>query len=209
MSLNELRSQVGLYARACQLNAYQWMVSFEPTAADLAAMIPQMVTAHCQSAAILAADWYNQLDADSRYHASPDDQIADERLQATAGWVFRGPQAPENRMRAAAHALVFDAARNTVWSNAQSERVAVARVEEANACGDCAVRATSLVVGRDDVREDLPRDFHHSCEGLLVPVRTGAYEPPQYARKWGEKAIAARIAGNASLEEIAKWVADH
>lgn len=209
MNVDELRPLVRQLAQVCQEHAYTWMLTYNPTPEDLLNDIPEMVSVYTQSAALLASDWYNSLDADSRYYASPQEDIADERLIATASWVHAGPQRPESRMRTAAYAMVFDAARNTIWNNAAAEGVAVARHEGARACGDCAVRATTDIIGSKDISETVPHDFHHSCTGMFVPVRSGAYEPPSYTRDWGEKVAAARLAGNSSPEEIAKWMAAH
>lgn len=209
MNVDELLPLVGQMARVAEEQAYAFMVAYEPTAEDLLTAIPDMVRVYCETAALLAADWYNSLDADSRYFATAMADISDDRLAATASWVYAGPQRPENRMRTAAHAMVFDAARNTIWGNASAEGVAVARHEGAGACEDCAVRATTVVIGSKDVSDTVPHDFHHSCTGMFVPVRSGAYEPPSYTREWGEKVAAARLAGNSTPEEIAKWLSAH
>lgn len=209
MNVDQLRPMVRRLAEVCQEHAYTWMLTYDPTAEDLLNDIPEMVSVYTQSAALLAADWYNSLDADSSYYASPQELIAEERLIATASWVHAGPQRPENRIRTAAYAMVFDAARDTIWNNAAAEGVAVVRHEGAGACGDCAVRATTAITGTKDISESVARDFHHSCDGMFIPVRSGAYEPPSYTRNWGEKVAAARLAGNSSPEEIAKWLSAH
>jgi hypothetical protein len=156
------------------------MATEQPAAEDLLLDLPELVAPYVQGAAILAADWYNNQDADSSYYADPDHGIADERLAATVGWIYAGPQRPESRIRVAAHTMVFDAARNTVWRNAEAEGVNVARQEMAESCQDCLARASVNPREKTGRSDDVARDFHPSCEGLFVPIRTGVYTPPDY-----------------------------
>lgn len=206
MTISALRPHISELAQTCQEHVYAWMVTEEPGIDEIKVALPEIVAVYTQSAALLAADWYNNEDADSSYHATPIDGIADERLENTALWVHAGPQTPENRMRVAAHSLVFDAARNTIYFNAQEEGVAVVRYEYADSCDKCVARATTAPRARNSRSDDIATDFHHSCEGMYIPVRSGVWEPPHYAREWGRAVEAAREAGNTSADDIANWM---
>jgi hypothetical protein len=196
-------------ARIAEEHALGYMLERERDSDDLILDIPDMMAPYIQGAAILAADWYEDEDPESGFQAAVADEIALERLIATARWVFRGPQLPENRMRTAAHSLVFDAARNTVWANAEDEGVAVIRHELAGACDDCAVRATVDIRGRLSRSDDVSREFHHACTGLFGVVRREPYVPPDHALEWGRKIAGARASGVANPEDIAKFIAAH
>jgi hypothetical protein len=193
-------------AHAAQIHAHNWMVQFNPSASELVTDLPEMLGVYVQSAALLAADWYNSQDEESSYFAFPIDGIEDVRLENLAGWVHRGPQRPENRIRSAAQSIVFDAARNTILLNAQTEGVAIARHEEAAACNDCLVRATLTSKSRNSRSDDIGSDFHPGCEGMWVPVRRGIYDPPSYTAGWRERIDAARQAGNTAPDDIASWL---
>ena len=209
MTISSLRPLISELAQTCQEHTYAWMVTEQPGVDEIKLSLPEIVAVYTQTAALLAADWYNNEDADSSYHAVPIDGIADERLDNTAHWVHAGPQTPENRMRVAAHSLVFDAARNTVYGNAQEEGVAVVRYEYADSCDECVARATTSPRARRSRSDDIATDFHHSCEGMYIPVRTGVWEPPHYAREWGSLVKSAREAGFESPDDIASWLKSH
>jgi hypothetical protein len=66
-----------------------------------------------------------------------------------------------------------------------------------------------VVIAKNDLLQNTMTDFHHSCTGMYVPVRSGVYEPPEYARSWGEKIAQARLAGNVNADDIAKWLEDN
>src|SRR5829696_3784866 len=99
MSVEQLRPMIRQLARTAEEHAFSWMLTQEPSIADLKLDIPEMVNVYVQSAALLAADWYNEQNPESSYFAAPVDGIADERLDNLATWVHDGPQRPENRMR--------------------------------------------------------------------------------------------------------------
>lgn len=209
MTVNQLLPLIEQLARNCQSQAYGWMTRFSPTQESLVADLSDIVDVYCASAAILAADWYNDQDSDSPYFARSSWVFDEDQRTAVAAWVFRGPQLPENQMRLMARSLVYVAARKTIWANAEIEGVAVARHEGADACAACQVRSTNSVIERNSSSEDILRDFHHSCTGMYVPIRTGVYEPPEYARSWAERINQARLAGKVNADDIAKWLEDN
>lgn len=209
MSVDQLRPMVRQLAHTAEIHAYNWMVEEEPTISELLDGLPEAMAVYTQSAALLAADWYNSQDEESAYFAFPMEEIAPERLENTARWIFDGPQRPENRLRTAAFTMVFDAARNTVYYNAQTEGVSVVRHEQFNACNDCVARATTSPRARNSGSDDIATDFHHSCSGMFVPVRRGIYDPPSHAKEWQQRIKVARQAGNTTPEEIALWLNAH
>lgn len=196
-------------ALTAQHHAHAWMLTNEPTVEELLTDIPEMLRAYAQSAAIMAADWYNGLAGISSYFAKPDDDMPEEKIVNIAAWVHEGPQRPENRMAAAAHRLVFDAARRTVQVNALAEGVALARDEMADSCTDCQARATVDPKEKTGRSDDVDQFFHPSCEGMLVPVREGVYTPPGHTAQWRDRIAAARRAGNTTADSIAKFLAEN
>lgn len=209
MSIGDLLPLVDRLAVVAQQSAYTWMVAFAPTKFSLAEDINEITNVYCESAALLAADWYNGQDSDGYFNASPVWSLNEPQRYGIANWVFNGPQSPENQMRVMAHSLVYGAARLTIRRNAELENVSVVRYENSDSCGDCQLKATNVVIGKNDLLQNTMTDFHHSCTGMYVPVRSGVYEPPEYARSWGEKIAQARLAGNVNADDIAKWLEDN
>jgi hypothetical protein len=210
VSIDTLRGPVRTLAQRSQDRIYNWMLSRAPvTVEDLQQNLFVLAGVYAQSAALIAADWYEEQDPDSRYAAFLDDDLPDEKLANMALWVFRGPQEPENRGRVAAHKLVFDAARRTIFANAATEGVAIARHESARCCNGCLVRATLTARDRNSSSEDVAQDFHPSCEGMFVPVRSGLYAPPEHTKEWRNRVLLARRAGNTALDDLAYWLDNH
>lgn len=165
--------------------------------------------AFTDEAALLAAEFYNDLNPSARYSAKVDDDMADEKIVNVAKWVFDGPQSPESRIVAAANRLVFDAPRRTILMNARSEGVAVARHEEQGCCSKCIARATTMPREHRHRSEDIDQFFHPKCEGMFVPVRKGVWQPPQYQREWHDRVESARLAGLSNPDDIANWLDGH
>jgi hypothetical protein len=204
VSAEGLRTLVGQLAEEARFTAEMWMMDREPTADDLVDDIPAIVRVYADSAALLAADFYMALDADSPFAAEPADVLSEQRIQDTIDWVLKdgAHQAPEHRLKAAMHALVFDAARDTVTANALREKVLVAREEEDGACGECMQKASLIPAPTESV--DWSR--HQGCEFLFVPARKGQWNPPEHLDDWTLRIAEARLAGNSSAEAIAKWL---
>lgn len=164
---------------------------------------------YASSAALLTADWYEKQNEESAFSAGMDDDLAPEKLSAITDWVFAGPQLPWSRAKVAAHRLVFDAARRTVFVNVAEEGVAMARHESAKSCHGCIASATVDPITPDNATADVEQFFHPTCEGLFVPVRKEVYEPPGYTQEWRLRREEARNAGNISTEDVAKWLSAH
>lgn len=201
MNPNDIRELVGRLSEQAADTIYAWVYTYMPSPDQLNGVLDAVLGPYFEEAALLAADWYNDA-GPVGFHGKPLPGIPAQRLAATAEWVYAGPQKPEVRAAAAAGAMVFDAARNTVRENARIEGVKVARDERADACGDCALAATSS--GRGTAADAVDSVFHHNCDGLLVPVRRGVYEPPEWVTGWGNVIDAARRAGITDRAEIAK-----
>lgn len=184
MSIDQLRPLVRRLATRASERAYNWMLNGARTSADLLDAMPILASPYAQSVAILSSDWYQGQDEDSRFSAQMYDDLDPRKLANIADWVFSGPQLPESRARVAAHRLVFDAARRTVFVNAAEEGVAIARHESATECTRCRQAATTSVRHRGLGSGDVDQDFHPMCEGLFVPVRKDVWTPPDYALKW-------------------------
>ena len=188
-------------AQAAEAVAVDWVLTQDVTAEDLAIDLAGLVSPYASTAALLAADWYDNLE-DSGYSAVLDDDMAQEKLDNAALWIMSGTQLPESRMRVAANKMVFDAARRTVFVNAHIEGVALAREEEAGCCNDCVARATTVAKARNSTAV-VEQDFHPGCMSLYFPVRGDLYTPPDYAREWHSRIKSAKLAGAGSAEEIA------
>ena len=184
MSIDKLRPYVRRLAERAEQRAFNWMVSKNPTRDDYRDAIVLFSGVYAETAGLLAADWYNKLNPDVKFTATLDRDMPDIKLDYISDWVFAGPQLPENRGRLAAHRLVFDAARRTVFAAAAEEGVTIGRHEGATSCSKCIVKATLDVREQHASSEDVDQDFHPKCEGLFVPARTGDYEPPAHTAKW-------------------------
>lgn len=161
------------------------------------------------SAALMAANFYEDASPTSKYRATPAEAGNPARYAELSKHIFEGPQSPSNKLAASMHSMVFDAARDTVSSNAKAEGVPIVREEEAGACGDCRQRATLVAKDRNSSSDGVSWERHTRCEFLFVPVRRGLYSPPEYARQWREQIHAARLAGNENPEDIAKYLEGH
>lgn len=202
-----------MIAQGAEWHGYNYVLDNEPDLEDLTAALADFMGVYCQTAALLAADWYNSRDTDSRFFASPISVVPPKRATDTAVWAFRvlnpSPMGLAKRVAAATYSMTFDAARDTVSGNAATEGVAYVRVEEPGACDDCAQRATNRPKARNSSSEDVAWDRHQRCEFLFEPVRKGIWVPPDHAREWAERIKEARLAGNSNEQDIANWLGSH
>lgn len=190
MSVERLREELRTIADGAQWHASNYVLDVEPDQETLADAIADFMSVYCQTGALLAADWYNELDRESKYFARPVWVVPPERATDTAAWVFKRPQtqsaeALAPRAASAAYSMVFDAARDTVTENARNEGVAYARVEERGACDDCKRMATATPRTSKSRTDDVRWERHQRCEFLFEPVRSGIWTPPSYTAEWG------------------------
>lgn len=198
MTVAALRSDLRMIADGAQWHATNYVLDNEPDMDTLRDSIADFMGVYCQTAALLAADWYNDQDRQSRFSASPVSVVPPERALDTAAWVFRGAQTPTpetvaKRMASAAYTMTFDAARDTVSANAKSEDVAYVRVEEPDACDDCMGRATLVPRARNSSSEDVSWERHQRCEFLFEPVRTGIWVPPDHHLAWRDSNLRSHL----------------
>lgn len=187
--MDALRDELREVAQDAQWYASTFMYDSEPDQETFTDAVADFMAVYCQMGALFAADWYNSLDRESRYFATPVMVVPPKRAEDTAAWVFK----PENldidtlakRAASATYSMVFDAARDTVTANATSEGVAYARVEERSACDDCKRLATASPRARNSRSDDVSWERHQRCEFLFEPVRRGIWTPPEYAAQWG------------------------
>jgi hypothetical protein len=185
VSVDQLRPFVRRLAERASARTLNYMATKARTAEEMQDAFATLVEPYAHSAALLTSEWYeDQGEEDSRFQALVDDDLAEKKLNDICAWVFAGPQLPENRARQAAHRLVFDAARRTVFVSADSEGVAIARHESSTECKDCQKAATRANRHRDAGSEGVDQFFHPFCEGLFVPVRGEMYTPPGYMDDW-------------------------
>lgn len=194
MSVTSLRNELRLIAEGAEWHARNFVLDLQPDKETLTDAIADFMAVYCQTAAVLSADWYNNVDRKSRFFAHPVSVVPVQRAEDTAAWVFKRGEVVatiERRMAAAAYSMVFDAARDTVAANASDEGVAMARVEEQSACDDCRRLATLVPRVRDSSSDGLSWERHQRCEFLWEPVRSGIWVPPDYAQKWSVLASSA------------------
>lgn len=184
MSVDDLRSHVGRLAEIGQAHTLTWFEDNDPSPDQIVEQLPEILDIYTEEAALLALDFYVEADPTSRFRASTSGLMPKERFEDLATWVFDGPQSPANRIAAAVHSAVFDAARDTVSGLAKDEGVAYVRDEEAGACDECMERATRVAKSRDSSVDDVVWERHTRCEFLFVPVRRGLYEPPARVKEW-------------------------
>lgn len=188
MSVEGLRGELRTIAQGAEWHGFNHMLDLEPDQESLADAIADFMAVYCQTGAILAADWYNNLDRESRYFARPVHVVPPERATDTAAWVFKRADADTEtlakRLASATYSMVFDAARDTVSANATQEDVAYVRVEEQGACNDCMSKATLVPRARNSRSNDISWERHQRCEFLFEPVRRGIWAPPAYTKDW-------------------------
>lgn len=191
-----------MIADGAQWHGTNFVLDNEPGMDELRDSLGDFMAVYCQMAALLTADWYNSLDRESRFVALPVSVVPPKRAADTAAWVFKGGgqtlniETIANRTAAATYSMVFDAARDTVSTNATNEGVAYARVEEPGACDDCMSKATLLPKASDSSSDDVVWDRHQRCEFLFEPVRKGIWTPPENAVAWREQLQRSQLAGN-------------
>lgn len=115
---------------------------------DFAAFIkrafPEVVTPFAATAADLAATWYDESSSPTNYIAKPGALPDLDKLESSAGWALGADgRDAVARMQGTAQRAIYDSARDTIVSNAQSESGSTwARYASANACAFCALMAT-------------------------------------------------------------------
>lgn len=169
---------------------------------------PALVDPYHQTAAQLAATWFEDSLPASTYVAATADPINLERLAKSADWAL-GATGDAGRLRLSGtlQRAVFDGARDTTLLNVQATDSKWARYASATACAFCRLLATRKGAYRS--RNTAATKVHDDCHCLPVEVRTGSYKPPDYVGEWERQYVEARRAagsGNAKavLSEMRK-----
>lgn len=154
--------------------------------AELVEVMPAVILPLLDQAAILTADWYENLAPGTTFRVS-DDQLAvsEGRVNYTAVWTFRqsGMETPAARMTGAFQRMAFDASRAVVVANAKREGVAWHRDAQADACSFCRL-LTVDPHAYSGKYVDMP-SHNHDCRCIAVVSRPGnPYVTPEYIASW-------------------------
>lgn len=121
------------------------------------AAFPEIVGQYAAAGALASAQWYDEMAPDLDYRAVPVVDLPAERFTKTIGWSLYAPgqASPLDRMAGAAQRMIFDASRQTVLANLDTEYGSApevgtrwARYASATACGFCRMLATRKAVYR-------------------------------------------------------------
>lgn len=177
---------------------------------------PEIVLPHASGAAMITAQWYDELAPESTYQAKPVVELPAEQMSKTVAWSLYAPgnAKPLERLSGSVKRMVFDASRDTVLANIGNElggEIKWARYASATACAFCRMLATrgavyrsassaGTVVGRS---VDLTTaDRRHIQSGLTtraeVLARRESYTTYQRGSRKGQEKVR-RARGNAAL----------
>lgn len=188
----------------------------EPGVQDLlVAAFPEIVGPPASAAAMVTAQWYNELAPELPFQAVPVVDLPADRMLGTLDWAFNAPgeASPLDRVAGSTQRMIFDTSRGTVLENLaveygddapQPAGTRWARYASATACSFCRVMATRGAVYRSAAAATTVvgngQRWHDNCRCVAVPVRPGqVYEPPDYVEQWEQDYLdavdAAREAG--------------
>lgn len=162
--------------------------------AALLEFVPDLVQAYGDTAAVLAADYYDMLRdvppsaASFRAVMATPPNVA--QSQASTRWaigpLFGGdpdPGATLARLQGATQRLVMQAGRNTISTSARrdSVRTAVARVPAGETtCKWCVMLAGRGAVYKDTIAAGEVDEFHDNCDCTFAVIRSSADYPEGY-----------------------------
>lgn len=153
---------------------------------QLADTIAAQVMPIVDLAAIVTADWYNDLNPVLKYTPTDVQSVVGEgRINYTLVWAFEqhGAEAPADRFVGAFQRMVFDSSRDVVISNAKLEKVPWHRDALPDACSFCRLLTVDPHAYRGKY-VNMP-SHNHDCRCLAVVSRRGnTYEPPSYVDDW-------------------------
>lgn len=194
--------------------------------------VPEIVGQHAQAAATVTAQWYDELAPDLPFQATPVVNLPPERIKKSIDWALHAPTAPTaptpealastaptsddvlSRLSGSTKRMVYDAARDTVTTNASAEGVRWARYALPDACAFCRVLATrsgdalyrsehsaQFVVGRNGKArgtQKLGERYHDHCVpgGTLV---SGPRTESAYRRLYEGEAVVIHTASGQKL----------
>ena len=167
---------------------------------------PDLVDPFHQTAAQLAATWFEQSDPDSQYVARVADPLPVVQLKSSAEWALGADGVQGlSRLEGTVQRAVFNGARETTMLNVAATKSKWARHASANACEFCRLMAIRGGVYRSE--QTAGAKFHDHCHCLSVEVRRGDYTPPPYVAQWEQDYQNARDeAGSSDVKKIlAAW----
>lgn len=175
-------------------------------------VLPEIIEGHAQVAADVTAQWYEDLDPDSKFVAKP--YVVDvepERLAKSINWAIYAPgdEPPQARIAGDAKRVVRNASRATVTRNAHAEGERWARFAQPDACSFCRALAVRGSGNADHkylyhsdksaiYRKSDGEKYHTNCSCEAVPIRGGqVWTPPEHMDGWRkEYNAAARVTPN-------------
>lgn len=115
-------------------------------------VLPRILEQNSRVAALLGAQWYNELAPEADFVATPVVDLNPTQIDKTISWALYAPgnAAPVDRLSGAAKRIVQNAARDTIVQSAEQEGVRWARYASADACAFCRLLATRGPVYRTE-----------------------------------------------------------
>jgi len=176
---------------------------------------PAILDPYLKAAGELSAQWYSEQPTGPRRKGSqlflpmPAPLPPSKQLAASARWATTQAD-PAGALRGASTRHTFNSSRKTIIDNVEREGVKYARHADITACGFCRMLATRSVTWtlpasgslyRTGLRarqsphnKALEARGHDNCNCVVVAVRDGDYNPPDYVLQWTEDYYAARKA---------------
>jgi hypothetical protein len=129
-----------------QLKALWQQYKNEPEIlAVLQTAVPEVVAPYTAAASEVTAQWYNELAPEAPFKAaSLASPIAPEKIDGTIKWALYAPgkSDPLERLSGASTRWVYDASRETVVQNAETEVIGYVRHAQPDACAFCRLLCT-------------------------------------------------------------------
>lgn len=167
---------------------------------------PELVQAYGDAAALLAADFYDELrdvpPSASRFRAVLADPPDSAQARASARWglgpLFTAQPDPTQallNLAGSAQRLVLQSGRDTVFtaSNRDPVRTAFARIPVGKTCPFCTMVASRGFVYGSAERAGESNTWHDDCDCVIVPGRSPGDLPEGYDLPVLERAYAARV----------------
>lgn len=190
---------------------------------------PELASNYHQTAAQIAANWFEESDPLSGYVARVAEPLAVQRLTNTARWALGGDGTQAlSRMTGSLQRATFDGARDTVFDNIEASGSRWIRVARPNACGFCRLLATrtgeSSYTSRESAVNVVSRrnrgsrrrgeKFHDDCYCQPVEIRANqavgdvlSEQDAALVQRWNDEYLKAQAnAGSGDPKKIlAAW----
>lgn len=187
-----------------------WVAAQQLPSGDFAGFIAdgfiEVIAPYVSLAGDLAATWFEESDPGSVYVAQTAEMPPTQMLAKSAQWALGADgDAAMDRLEGTTQRAVFNGARETTLLNVEATQSKWARHARADACAFCRLLATRGAAYRS--KKTAATKVHDHCYCLPIEVRTGTYEPPDYAQAWEDEYLKARAnAGSGDPKQIlAAW----